>query len=611
MVGRVVNDRYRVLALLAGQETVAEYAAIDLETGAPVSINLLSESISKDSEFARRLVSDIELSSRVEHRHIEQVFELGEIEGQFYVVTEYVVGTRLDLLLEAGVSMTAPQVIKLGYELCDGLLALHSEGIIHADVSPRNVIVSNEGVPKLSNGFLINALLEAERGRLDSVGMGVEQRPPHFLAPETLNGSSSQAADIYSLAVTLHEALGRSLETTAREDNSSEVTRIKQVKVASEFGAAVEVLNRAIAIEPDFRCGAIEMKEGLAKAAKHFVAPQAIRIPESLLQNDLIGVHSQVDPVRLELDMQPLRWRPVWKLGASMFLFLMLFVAAAAWAVSSVQPQGISSHLVEEYVGRTIGEVRGKADSMNWILDEDQIRSDDLPPGIVMAQRPSSGRRLSEGSILVVEVSSGPRLRITPVVVGLSSDDAMRRMEAKGFSVDSIQPVYDESVAKDEVMKVLIEGEEVLGGRLREPGSKATLIVSGGPVPRTVPQLVGMSQESAAAALQATQLEIAVPPIREFSEVIEEGIVIGQSVSPGRLVERGSSVLLTISLGSDRQEVPELGGLSVVEAQRKLSELGFLASTVFGEGSEVQSTDPPAGTLIPRGSTVDLKLLTN
>ncbi|HCK75298.1 MAG TPA: hypothetical protein DHW19_10105, partial [Acidimicrobiaceae bacterium] len=264
LVGRVVNDRYRVLALLADQETVAEYAAIDLETGAPVSINLLSESISKDSEFARRLVSDIELSSRVEHRHIEQVFELGEIEGQFYVVTEYVVGTRLDLLLEAGVSMTAPQVIKLGYELCDGLLALHSEGIIHADVSPRNVIVSNEGVPKLSNGFLINALLEAERGRLDSVGMGVEQRPPHFLAPEILNGSSSQAADIYSLAVTLHEALGRSLETTAWEDNSSEGTRIQQVKVASEFGAAVEVLNRAIAIEPDFRCGAIEMKEGLA-----------------------------------------------------------------------------------------------------------------------------------------------------------------------------------------------------------------------------------------------------------------------------------------------------------------------------------------------------------
>ena len=130
-------------------------------------------------------------------------------------------------------------------------------------------------------------------------------------------------------------------------------------------------------------------------------------------------------------------------------------------------------------------------------------------------------------------------------------------------------------------------------------------------MPRTVPQLVGMSQESAAAALQATQLEIALPPIREFSEVIEEGIVIGQSVSPGRLVERGSSVLLTISLGSDRQEVPELGGLSVVEAQRKLSELGFLASTVFGEGSEVQSTDPPAGTLIPRGSTVVLRLLTN
>ena len=285
---------------------------------------------------------------------------------------------------------------------------------------------------------------------------------------------------------------------------------------------------------------------------------------------------------------------------------LAVLSVGAAWAVSSVRPQGVSTHLVERYEGRTIGEVRAIADSFLWVLDEDQIRTDELPSGIIVAQWPSPGSRLAEGDMLIVEVASGPRLRMTPLVLGLSTEVASARLEAKGFEVDLVQPVYDENVAAGQVLKLLIDSEPVLGGRLREPGTRAVLVVSGGPVPRTVPQLVGLTRETAREAIDALQLTIAKPVNMENSESVDEGVVIRQDLAAGLLVDRGSPISITISAGPDRREVPDMRGLSVLEAERRLAELGLVIGEIDGSGQEVQGSEPPPGSMLQPGSPVAL-----
>ena len=107
-------------------------------------------------------------------------------------------------------------------------------------------------------------------------------------------------------------------------------------------------------------------------------------------------------------------------------------------------------------------------------------------------------------------------------------------------------------------------------------------------------------------ALDSVQLSLARPLTYEISESVPEGAVIRQSLSPGLLAERGSQVSLTLSAGPDRREVPDMRGLSVMEARERLIEVGLKVEDVTGEGELVQATEPPAGTMLAPNSAVVL-----
>ncbi len=605
--GRVLNDRYRLTILHDAHEGSSEHLAHDLETGTQVSVKILNASISEDIEFARRLAADTATASLVSHPFVEQVLDWGRFEDRVYVVTEYFPGITLASFLHDGYQLTASQAIKLGFELAAGLSAMHDHGLSHGDVSPAKVILGHNGYPKLSAIYLTNALVAAEKGRLDMVGTGLAGRSSDFSAPETAFGINSPESDVYSLAATLQavtaNSSGRPLTT---EPSHQEFGPEETIEVSEVFGPAQVILESALITDPVQRTDATALAEGLAAAAKYFVKPVPIAIPENLLNPNALGGPTSDSMAASTIDVEDMYWRPVWKLGGLVVAVLAILSVGAAWAVSSVSPQGVSTHLVERYEGRTVGEVRAIADSVLWVLDEDQVRTDALPSGIIVAQWPSPGARLAEGEMLIVEVASGPQLRMTPLVLGLSTEVASARLEAKGFEVDLVQPVYDENIASGEVLKLLIDGEPVLGGRLREPGTRAVLVVSGGPVPRTVPQLVGLSREMAQQAIDALQLTIAKPITTENSESVAEGVVIGQDLAPGLLADRGSSVSITISAGPDRREVPDMRGLSVLEAERRLAELGLVIGEIDGAGQEVQGSEPPPGSMLQPGSSVSL-----
>ena len=605
--GRVLNDRYRLTVLYDAHEGSSEYLAHDLETGDRVSVKILNASISEDVEFSRRLAADTATAALVSHPFVEQVLDWGRFEDRVYVVTEYFPGIALASFLEDGYQLTASQAIKLGFELATGLSAIHDQGLSHGDVSPANVILGYNGYPKLSAIYLTNALVAAEKGRLDMVGTGFAGRSSDFVAPETALGLNSPKSDVYSLAATLTAVIGNSpVRGSTSKRSRLEPENEETIEISEVFGSARVILEAALTTDPAQRSSASALAEGLAAAAKRFVKPAPVVVPETLFDPEVLATQPSGSMVAPIIETEEIYWRPVWKLGGLVVAVLAILSVGAAWAVSSVRPQGVSTHLVERYEGRTIGEVRAIADSFLWVLDEDQIRTDELPSGIIVAQWPSPGSRLAEGDMLTVEVASGPRLRMTPLVLGLSTEVASARLEAKGFEVDLVQPVYDENVAAGQVLKLLIDSEPVLGGRLREPGTRAVLVVSGGPVPRTVPQLVGLTRETAREAIDALQLTIAKPVNMENSESVDEGVVIRQDLAAGLLVDRGSPISITISAGPDRREVPDMRGLSVLEAERRLAELGLVIGEIDGSGQEVQGSEPPPGSMLQPGSPVSL-----
>ncbi len=604
-VGRVLDDRYRLLSYNIHGRGWNEYHARDLDTNDLVSIKILTASISEDVEFLRRLTSDIATANSIIHPHVQRVLDWGRSAEIVYLVTETFQGASLQVLLDRGHSLTVAQATRLGFEIASGLTALHQLGLCHGDISPSNLLIGTDGSSKLAGFFLANAFSAAEAGRLSVVGTGLIEPSVKFAAPETLSGNGGPESDVYSLVATLVAAIS---EETGESDKTwrklSNGERDQDLKIPAEFDRATEILSEAGRFEASLRCDAISLTEGLVDATKGFTKPANISIPQDLILGpDSAPAAYSAERHRSNGSLSP-KWRPARKLGATVALVFALLSAGTAWAVSSVRPQGLRAHLVQQYTGRTVGEVRAIADSRSWVLDEDQVRTDDLPAGIVLAQRPAPGRRLAEGEMLVVEVASGPRLRMTPLVLGLSTAAAVARLETKGFEVDLVQPLYDEEIVAGEVIKVLIDGEPALGGGLREPGARAVLVVSGGPVPRTVPQLIGLDLGNAEQVLNDLQLRIARPVGREPSETVTEGTVVDQGLTPGLLIDRGSEVSLTVSSGPDLQEVPDMRGLTVFDAERRLAEVGLRLGEIRGDGLEVQGTEPAAGTFLPPRTSV-------
>ena len=259
-----------------------------------------------------------------------------------------------------------------------------------------------------------------------------------------------------------------------------------------------------------------------------------------------------------------------------LFFAFALVIAIGALAVSSVDPPGTSIHAIADYKGHTIGEVRAIAEKNLWVLDEDQVRTDLVPEGLVLVQNPSDGQGLAEGKLLSVEVSSGPLLRLTPHVLGLLLDPARMRLEARGFEIDEVDLRYSEDIADGQVLELLIEEKLTYGGLLNEPGTRVSLVVSAGPAPRLVPNLINTSLEAATNILAGLQLAFVVSEKRDLKSIFPNEFVTKQTPVGGLSVARNSLVKLTIAGISPTVEVPDVAGVEADEAAEMLKEAGLV-----------------------------------
>lgn len=291
-----------------------------------------------------------------------------------------------------------------------------------------------------------------------------------------------------------------------------------------------------------------------------------------------------------------------------LLLFAFVFVTAiGALAVSSVDPPGTSIHAIADYKGHTIGEVRAIAEKNLWVLDEDQVRTDLVPEGLVLVQNPAGGQGLAEGKLLSVEVSSGPLLRLTPHILGLSLNPARIRLEARGFEIDEVDLRYSEDIDDGQVLELLIEEKPAYGGLLNEPGTRVSLVVSAGPVPRVVPNLINTSLEAATNILAGLQLAFVVNEKRDVKSIFPNEFVTKQTPMGGLSVARNSVVKLTIAGISPVIEVPDVVGVEADEAAEILKEAGLVVERFDSGLGPVQETSPAIGAIVDLGSLVVLK----
>jgi serine/threonine protein kinase/tetratricopeptide (TPR) repeat protein len=203
--GAEFGPRYRIVSLLGQGGMGIVYKARDLELNRTVALKLVRPELTADAEAMQRFKHELLLASRISHKNILRIHDLGDAGGVKFISMAFVDGEDLSHLLKKRGRLSVERVLHLARQLCAALDAAHSEGIIHRDLKPQNILIDEEGSAFISDFGLAKSL---ETGMAEMTHTGQLLGTPRYMSPEQVQGKPADArSDIYALGLMLYELL--------------------------------------------------------------------------------------------------------------------------------------------------------------------------------------------------------------------------------------------------------------------------------------------------------------------------------------------------------------------------------------------------------------------
>ncbi len=201
--GQLINDRYEIIKSIGEGGMANVYLANDTFLDRKVAVKVLRGDLANDEKFIRRFQREAYAASTLSHPNIVEMYDVGEDNGTYYIVMEYIEGRTLKQLLKKRGSLTAPEVVDIMLQLTDGISHAHDMYIIHRDLKPQNIMISDDGKIKITDFGIAMALNSTQLTQTNSVMGSV-----HYLPPEQASGKGSTIkSDIYSMGIMLFELL--------------------------------------------------------------------------------------------------------------------------------------------------------------------------------------------------------------------------------------------------------------------------------------------------------------------------------------------------------------------------------------------------------------------
>ncbi len=606
----IIDGRYRILHHVGSGGMADVYCAEDVHLGRRVALKLLYRRFAQDTEFVERFRREASAAAGLQHPNVVSVYDRGEFDGTYYIAMEFCQGVSLKELIGREAPFEPHRAIKIVRQMLVAARFAHRRGVVHRDLKPQNVIIDSEESDENFNVKVADfGIAKAGSSEITEVGaiMGTAQ----YLSPEQAQGKPvTGASDLYSIGIVLYEML------TGRppfDGDSAVAIALKHVsklppaprELQPQISRTLEaVLLKALAKEPADR---------YAEADSFLLALEAAEAELSLDEGGstasfvTVGVvetaAAAAAPVALEAppappppapppDVEPPAGPPQRPPRRGRILLLGLLGAGALVGIVLLalllgRPDQKPVPLV---LGKTLDSARQQLDAAGFKVDIDR-RSDLAPVDTVFRQVPSASSKVDEGSTVTLFVSNGPTTVKMPDVLGLTEQDARRRIRRVG-----LRPSLEQENSRKVPLGNVIRSDPGPGKAI-ERGSRVTLIVSSGPKEVGVPDVKGQDQKDAVDRLREAGLSVVVRE-RESNEPTDT--VVDQTPVAGQLVGEGSTVTLYVSNGRLKQ-VPDVVGQDQGEAEADLRSAGFrpavrtTATDQPDEDGRVLSQTPAAG----------------
>lgn len=601
LVGRLLDGRYRLQALIARGGMATVYRATDTRLDRVVAVKVPHTTFAEHPEFVERFTREARAAAALHSPDVVAVHDQGRdgATGLPYLVMEHVAGQTLrDLLCSRG-ALPPAEAVRVLEPVLRALAAAHAAGTVHRDVKPENVLVADDGDGgvrvKVADFGLARAVtsVSVTRTLIGTVA---------YLAPEQVeSGVADPRSDVYATGIVLFELLtgappysSDSLMTVMYRHVHEDVPAPSSITPG--IPAAVDdLVLRATRRDPAARpvdAGAFlaEVRAVLAD-----LPPDRPGRATTVLAAGSGPQHTLVVDPTLRRPARPAstgrsRRRLIWTLVVAV---LAAGALAGGWYLGSGRYAGVPDVLRADPAAATT-TLRNAGFRVQ--IDGAGLFSEDIPTGQVVAERPGAGTRTTKGTVVTLVLSKGPDRRAVPEVAGKDVAGATAALRAVGLQVGSPRQQFS-----DKPSGTVVGTDPPAGTRLR-PDTAVTLLVSKGLEMLAVPSVVKLPQDQAVKALADGGFTADVQLV--FSDATK-GTVVAQDPAQGT-APRGAAVKLQVSKGPDLVTVPDVRAMPKAQAEATLTAAGLAVRwfDIPGGPGRVLSTQPGAGTQARRGSTV-------
>ena len=558
--GSLLADRYEIITKVGNGGMATVYKAKDTLLNRFVAVKILRDEFTTDQEFIKRFEAEAQSAASITHPNIVSVYDVGNQDNLYYIVMELIQGKTLkEIILEEGGPLPWKWSVNIAIQIASALEVAHKNNVIHRDIKPHNIIITEDGVAKVTDFGIAKAVSNSTITAFGSTIGSV-----HYFSPEHAKGGITDAkSDLYSLGVVMYEMLTGKLPFDADTPVSVALKHMQEeaeepIKINDKIPQAVnDIIMKALRKDANLRYpNATAMLRDLNMALKDpdgdFVDNEdkysddfATQRISTIYDEDILNENSSTRRNNKK-DNKFVAFIKNHKAISSIVGLVLLFFLSfgGTWVFAKVAAPKVE---IPELVGIELESAKAKIDEMNNKNSRIKLKievsseeyNDKYAEGYIISQDPAGKNKVKDETTIKVVVSKGIEKVQVPKLIGEKEADAVKLLEEAGLTFE-VEEETNKKVEAGVVFEQSIEaGTEV------NKGDAIKIKISAGAKKVQVPSVIGSDESSAKTKLSDAGLSVTV--IYEEDSSKEDGTVLKQSIDAGKEVAEDSSITITVN----------------------------------------------------------------